>query len=65
MFFYPAVTINVPADIKWIKMNAGQTGYYRVLYDEPNWAGIIEQLKRDHGVFTSLVSQSQRRPRRR
>lgn len=36
-------------------MNAGQMGYYRVLYNEDNWQNIIEELKRDHGTFSALV----------
>lgn len=32
-------------------------GYYRVLYNEDNWQNIIEELKRDHGTFSALVSQ--------
>lgn len=36
-------------------MNAGQMGYYRVLYNEENWENIIDELKRDHGTFTALV----------
>lgn len=32
----------------WIKMNAGQSGYYRVNYDEGNWNSLKEQLNSDH-----------------
>lgn len=45
-------------EIKWIKVNAGQMGYYRVLYNEDNWQNLIEELKRDHGTFTALVSHN-------
>ena len=34
----------------WIKMNAGQTGFYRVNYDENNWRKLAEQLNTDHKV---------------
>lgn len=50
------VTFQIPADIRWIKVNAGQMGYYRVLYNEDNWESISEELKRDHGTFTALVN---------
>lgn len=53
-----AVTFQLSTEIKWIKVNAGQMGYYRVLYNEDNWQNIIEELKRDHGTFSALVSQN-------
>lgn len=53
--FLFTVTFQIPVDIKWIKVNAGQMGYYRVLYNEDNWESIAEELKRDHGTFTALV----------
>lgn len=34
----------------WIKMNAGQSGYYRVNYDEGNWNNLKKQLNSDHTV---------------
>lgn len=52
--FFVLVTFQIPTETKWIKMNAGQTGYYRVLYNEDNWDNIIAELKRDHGIFSSL-----------
>lgn len=38
--------------MKWIKLNAEQKGYYRVLYDNDNWDALIVQLRTDHNVFT-------------
>ena len=38
--------------MKWIKLNAGQKGYYRVLYDNNNWDQLIIQLRTNHTVFT-------------
>ncbi|XP_055613354.1 endoplasmic reticulum aminopeptidase 2 [Uranotaenia lowii] len=38
---------------KWIKLNHEQTGYYRVLYDEENWAKLVEQLHINHHVFST------------
>lgn len=37
-------------DQSWIKMNAGQTGFYRVNYDENNWRKLADQLNTDHKV---------------
>ena len=34
----------------WIKMNAGQTGFYRVNYDANNWRKLVDQLNTDHQV---------------
>ena len=34
----------------WFKMNAGQTGYYRVYYESENWEKLIHQLNTDHKV---------------
>lgn len=34
----------------WIKMNAGQTGFYRVNYEIDNWEKLIHQLNTDHQV---------------
>lgn len=48
------MTFQIPTETNWIKMNAGQMGYYRVLYNEDNWDSIIAELKRDHGIFSSL-----------
>lgn len=38
--------------MKWIKLNADQKGYYRVLYDKENWDELIIQLQANHSVFT-------------
>ncbi|KAL9891800.1 endoplasmic reticulum aminopeptidase 2 isoform X2 [Glossina fuscipes] len=47
------VTFNVAENVKWIKINAHQSGYYRVLYNENNWANIIEDLSNDPNKFSS------------
>lgn len=49
------VTFNVAENVKWIKINAHQSGYYRVLYNENNWANIIEDLSNDPNKFSSQV----------
>lgn len=47
-----AARINLKENVKWIKLNADQKGYYRVLYDIDNWNAIIDQLRFDHTAFT-------------
>lgn len=46
------LTFNLQSETKWIKVNSAQNGYYRVLYDEDNWANLIEELKRDNEIFS-------------
>lgn len=40
-------------ETKWIKVNAEQNGYYRVLYDEDNWSNLIEELKKNHKILNT------------
>uniref|UniRef100_A0A182QSM3 Aminopeptidase n=1 Tax=Anopheles farauti TaxID=69004 RepID=A0A182QSM3_9DIPT len=47
------VTITLNHTAQWIKLNHGQTGYYRVLYDEANWAKLVEQMHINNGVFST------------
>lgn len=47
-----------PVELKWdgngwIKGNVGQTGFYRVNYEEKNWDALAEQLQYYHKVFNS------------
>lgn len=37
----------------WIKGNIGQTGFYRVNYEEKNWDMLAEQLKNNYKVFNA------------
>lgn len=50
-----AVSFSIPINVKWIKVNSGQNGYYRVLYDEDNWGYIVEELKLNHESFSPMV----------
>ena len=34
----------------WIKGNVGQTGFYRVNYEDKNWDALAEQLQYYHKV---------------
>ena len=47
-FFY-TVQINWDGN-GWIKGNVGQTGFYRVNYEEKNWDALAEQLQYYHKV---------------
>ncbi|XP_049306510.1 endoplasmic reticulum aminopeptidase 2 isoform X1 [Bactrocera dorsalis] len=47
------VTFNVPENVKWIKVNAMQSGYYRVLYNDDNWANLIEELSNNPEKLSS------------
>ena len=38
----------------WFKMNAGQTGFYRVNYQTENWHKLVQQLNTSHQV-TGIV----------
>lgn len=39
-------------DVKWIKVNVNQTGYYRVNYTTKMWHSLSEQLQQNHLVFS-------------
>ncbi|XP_032683709.1 glutamyl aminopeptidase-like isoform X6 [Odontomachus brunneus] len=41
-----------PYDIKYIKCNVNQTGFYRVNYTEDMWAEIINTLLNNHTMFS-------------
>lgn len=46
--------VNISSEVKWVKLNAGVTGYYVVNYDKDGWKKIITQLKVDHKVVNKL-----------
>ena len=39
----------------WIKGNAGQTGFYRINYEQKQWDQLTNQLENDHEVGTLHV----------
>ncbi|XP_025159395.1 glutamyl aminopeptidase isoform X3 [Harpegnathos saltator] len=41
-----------PYEVKYIKCNVNQTGFYRVNYTEEMWAEIIDTLHKNHTVFS-------------
>lgn len=47
------VTFELDADVKWIKCNVNQTGFYRVNYEVDMWKTLGEVLINDHETFTS------------
>lgn len=51
--FFVLAKINLKENVKWIKFNAEQRGYYRVLYDKNTWDELINQLRADHSAFSS------------
>jgi len=50
--FTPNVDLGVPPD-EWLLVNVDQMGYYRVVYDPPNYALLRDQLVADHEVISS------------
>ena len=40
----------------WYLVNVQQYGYYRVNYDQHNWNALINQLKKKHQVFWTVLS---------
>lgn len=47
------VAFDIDPDVKWIKVNVNQSGFYRVMYDETMWADIIDELKTNHTSFSA------------
>lgn len=41
-------------DKDWIKMNAGQTGFYRVNYGKENWDKLVRQFHTDRKVLSAV-----------
>ncbi|XP_066255197.1 endoplasmic reticulum aminopeptidase 2-like isoform X2 [Euwallacea similis] len=47
------VRFEVDSNLKWIKANTNQSGFYRVMYDEAMWQSLIEILKKNHMLFSA------------
>lgn len=43
----------IDPDVKWIKVNVNQSGFYRVMYEESMWNKIIADLRKNHTIFNS------------
>lgn len=49
---YILVRFELDSDVRWIKANINQSGFYRVMYDESMWYAIIDTLKTNHTIFS-------------
>lgn len=47
------VRFEVSSNLKWIKANVNQSGFYRVMYDEGLWSLIIETMRKNHLAFSA------------
>ena len=54
LFFSANGQVEIGAGSGLIKLNRGQTGYYRVKYDASLRRKLIDQLLRDHTVLDEL-----------
>lgn len=50
------VSIKIPSNATWFKINYHQKGYYRVNYDQKSWEKFIELLKTD--VRVSIMNST-------
>ncbi|KAM7362149.1 glutamyl aminopeptidase-like [Cochliomyia hominivorax] len=48
-----SVTIPVPIESNWLKLNSHQVGYYRVNYEESVWINIINDLVSKPSIFST------------
>ena len=48
-----AVEFEVGKEVKWIKFNVGQRGFFRVSYDPAGWAGLIKLLRTNLTALSS------------
>ena len=47
------VEFEVGHDLKWVKFNVGQRGFYRVNYEARLWSALTAQLMEDHRAISS------------
>ena len=50
-FFSISVNVTIPAETEWFKINANQTGFYRVNYDAKDWKNFEQSLKKNVTVM--------------
>ena len=43
-FFIVSVDVTVPSDFSWVKLNAGQIGFFRVNYIADHWTAVASAL---------------------
>lgn len=44
---------DIGKDVKWVKFNVGQRGFFRVSYDPASWANLIHLLQTNHTALPS------------
>ncbi|XP_050726718.1 endoplasmic reticulum aminopeptidase 1-like isoform X3 [Eriocheir sinensis] len=47
------VEFDIGKDVKWVKFNVGQRGFFRVSYDPTSWATLINLLHTNHTALPS------------
>ena len=52
-----AATITVDPGTEWVKLNAGQYGFYRVNYTQPMWESLAAAAAVSYGARTVLGSE--------
>ena len=52
IFYFSAIEIEFPADMRWFKANINGSGFYRVGYPRENWDALVNALIKDHKVFS-------------
>ncbi|XP_044741725.1 endoplasmic reticulum aminopeptidase 1-like isoform X2 [Chrysoperla carnea] len=45
--------LEIAPEVKWIKFNIKQTGFYRTMYDDSLWMKLIETLYENHTAFSA------------
>ncbi|ESN97941.1 hypothetical protein HELRODRAFT_177606 [Helobdella robusta] len=58
IFKNKTMIFQLPRNVNWLKVNTKMPGFYRVNYDMNGWSGIINQLKSNHKVFSSIERSS-------
>lgn len=53
LIHFHLVRFELDSEIKWIKANVNQSGFYRVMYDHAMWEALIQELRTDHLIFNA------------